>query len=198
MTTFVLASQSAGRRMVLENAGLEFTCASPQVDEESIRKAFLAAGRKDHGALALELARAKTLAVARDHDPPVLGGDQLLVCEERIFSKPATIEEARANLQALRGKTHHLISAMAVAKNDTIVFEYVDRAAMTMRRFSDAFLDGYLDTMGKKVLRSVGGYQIEGLGVQLFDHIDGDWQTIIGLPLLPFLHWLREEGLLLS
>lgn len=198
MTTFILASQSAGRRMVLENAGLKFACANPQVDEETIKEAFMAAGRKDHDTLALELARAKALAVARDHDLPVLGGDQLLVCEGRVFSKPGNIEEARANLRFLRGKTHHLISALAVAGNDAIVFEHVERAAMTMRDFSDAFLDWYLREMAEKALRSVGGYQIEGLGIQLFDHIDGDWHTIIGLPLLPFLHWLREEGLLLS
>jgi len=196
MSQFVLGSGSAGRRMILENAGLDFDIRRPQVDEDALKAEFRSTGEAPVEDLALALARAKAQAVSRAETRPVLGADQILVCEDRIFSKPADMEEARRNLRFLRGRTHRLISALAVAENGETVWTCLDEARMTMRDFSDAFLDRYLETVGEAALKSVGCYQIEGPGIQLFEKVDGDWFTIIGLPILPFLDWLRERGLL--
>ncbi len=196
MSQFVLGSGSAGRRMILENAGLDFEIRRPQVDEEALKARFGKEGDAPVEDLALALARAKAEAVSRAEERPVLGADQILVCEDRVFSKPADMEEARRNLDFLRGRTHRLISALAVAEGGETVWTCVEEARMTMRNFSDAFLDRYLDMAGENVLKSVGCYQIEGPGIQLFEKVDGDWFTIIGLPILPFLDWLRGRGLL--
>jgi septum formation protein len=199
MSLFVLGSGSAGRRMILENAGLSFVVMRPQVDEDEIRARFDPTGHEDpHAALALALARAKAQEVSRRTDRPVLGADQLLVLEERVFTKPADIGEARRNLMTLRGRTHRLVSALSVAVNGQEEWTCVDSAYMTMRAFSEEFLDAYLNLAGEGILSSVGGYQIEGPGIQLFERIEGDWFTIIGLPLLPFLDYLRRKGLILS
>ncbi len=196
MSQFVLGSGSAGRRMILENAGLDFEIRRPQVDEEALKAEFGQEEEMPIEDLALALARAKAEAVSKNENRPVLGADQILVCEGRVFSKPADLEEARRNLRYLRGRTHRLISALAVAERGGTVWTCVDEARMTMRNFSDAFLERYLRMVGENVLRSVGCYQIEGPGIQLFENVDGDWFTIIGLPILPFLDWLRERGLL--
>ncbi len=197
MVTFVLGSGSAGRRMLLENAGLSFDIMPARVDEAAIRDAFL----RDHEAddvplLAEELAAAKALEVSRRSEKPVLAGDQILVLDGDVFSKPRDMDEARAHLQRLRGRTHQLISALAVAERGKIVWRCRDSAAMTMRAFSDVFLERYLQEVGERALSSVGCYQVEGPGIQLFERIEGDYFTIVGLPLLPFLHWLRGRGLL--
>ncbi len=196
MSQFVLGSGSAGRRMILENAGLDFDIRQPQVDEDALKAEFRSTDEAPVEDLALALARAKAQAVSRAETRPVLGADQILVCEDRVFSKPADMEEARRNLRFLRGRTHRLISALAVAENGETVWTCIDEARMTMRDFSDAFLDRYLETVGEDALKSVGCYQIEGPGIQLFEKVDGDWFTIIGLPILPFLDWLRKRGLL--
>ncbi len=196
MSQFVLGSGSAGRRMILENAGLDFEVRRPQVDEEALKARFGKEGDAPVEDLALALARAKAEAVSCDDGRPVLGADQILVCEGRVFSKPADMEEARRNLDFLRGRTHRLISALAVAEGGETVWTCVEEARMTMRNFSEAFLDRYLDMAGENVLKSVGCYQIEGPGIQLFEKVDGDWFTIIGLPILPFLDWLRKRGIL--
>ena len=196
MSQFVLGSGSAGRRMILENAGLDFEIRRPRVDEDALKAKFSSTGEAPVEDLALALARAKAEAVSRDEIRPVLGADQILVCEGRVFSKPADMEEARRNLRFLRGRTHRLISALAVAESGETVWTCIDEARMTMRDFSDAFLDRYLETVGENALKSVGCYQIEGPGIQLFEKVDGDWFTIIGLPILPFLDWLRKRGLL--
>ena len=193
---FVLASGSVGRRMVLENAGLSFEVMPAAVDEEAIRQRFLQRGEADFTALAQALADAKALEVSQRTSLPVLGGDQLLVLDDEVFGKPRSMEEARAHLMRLRGRSHHLISALSVAEGGEVVWQHVDAATMTMRAFTDAFLDAYLEALGEKVLSSVGCYQVEGPGIQLFEKIEGDHFTIIGLPLLPFLHWLRERGVL--
>ncbi len=194
---FVLGSGSAGRRMLLENAGLSFEVMPARVDEDAVKERFL----NEHGSEALPeladaLAAEKALEVSRRTDLPVLGGDQILVLKGELFNKPRDMEEARKNLKRLRGRTHHLVSALAVAEKGEIVWTYRDTAAMTMRAFSDAFLERYLATVGEKALSSVGCYQVEGPGIQLFEKIEGDYFTIVGLPLVPFLHWLRERGLL--
>jgi septum formation protein len=126
----------------------------------------------------------------------VLGADQTLSLGERRFSKAPDRAAARAQLAALRGRTHTLHSAMAAVRDDKVLFEHVGIARLTMRGFSDAFLDNYLDVVGNAALTSVGGYQLESVGVQLFDKIEGDQSTILGLPLLPLLQWLRDNGLL--
>ena len=197
MATFVLGSGSAGRRMLLENAGLSFEVLPARVDEAAIRADFLRAhGADELPLLADELAAAKALEVSRRTEKPVLGGDQILVVDGEVFSKPRDMDEARAHLRRLRGRTHHLISALAVAEKGEIVWRHRDAAAMTMRAFSDAFLERYLAEVGERALSSVGCYQVEGPGIQLFERIDGDYFTIVGLPILPFLHWLRGRGLL--
>ncbi|WP_038035386.1 nucleoside triphosphate pyrophosphatase [Thermopetrobacter sp. TC1] len=197
MSIFVLGSGSAGRCMILKNAGLDFEVIRPDVDEDAIRNAFSPPeGEDPFAALALALAEAKARAVSKRTDLPVLGADQLLVCEDEVFTKPADMAEARENLERLRGRTHRLISALCIARKGESVWTHVDEAHLTMRNFSDAFLDWYLNTAGEKVLSSVGCYQIEGPGIQLFEKIEGDWFTIVGLPILPFLNWLRQEGLI--
>ena len=194
---FVLGSGSAGRRMLLENAGLAFEVMPARVDEEAVKQRFL----REHGPEALPeladaLAAEKALEVSRRTELPVLGGDQILVLEGELFNKPRDMDEARENLERLRGRTHHLVSALAVAERGEIVWRYRDAAAMTMRAFSYAFLEEYLAMVGEKALSSVGCYQVEGPGIQLFEKIEGDYFTIVGLPLIPFLHWLRGRGIL--
>jgi len=196
---FVLGSGSAGRRMVLAQAGLSFDVMPARVDEEVIKERFLAQYAPEAlPELADELAAAKALEVSRRSDLPVLGGDQILLLGDELFSKPRDMEEARAHLKRLRGRTHHLISALAVAERGRVIWRHQDRAAMTMRDFSDAFLNAYLEALGEKALSSVGCYQVEGPGIQLFERIDGDYFTIIGLPLLPFLAFLRARGILMA
>ncbi len=197
MTTFILGSGSAGRRMILENAGLDFEVIRPDIDEDTIRRQFSPLSEQESfDALALALAEAKAIAVSRNTDLPVLGADQLLVCEGRIFTKPSDMNQARENLLRLRGRTHKLISALCVARNGRRIWTFVDEAQLTMRAYTDEFLDWYLNKAGERVLSSVGCYQIEGLGIQLFEKIEGDWFTIVGLPILPFLDWLRRERII--
>ena len=195
MADFILGSGSAGRRMILENAGLDFAIRRPDVDEEALKEQFLASGGNPEE-LAMPLAEAKAVAVSRGEELPVLGADQVLVCDGRLFSKPRDMEQARENLKILRGRPHRLISALAVARGGEVVWRHVASAEMVMRDFSDEFLDWYLDKVGDKALSSVGCYQVEGPGIQLFRQVEADWFTIIGLPLLPFLDWLRGEGII--
>lgn len=197
MADFILGSGSAGRRAILQNAGLDFATDRPRVDEDAVKEAFFTRGNEANPAdLAAILARVKAAEVSTRHDLPVLGADQILLCDKKIFSKPATMDEARQNLIALRGRTHRLISAIAVAQKEKILWSHVATAEMTMRDFSNEFLGRYLAQVGEKVLSSVGCYQIEGPGIQLFERIEADWFTIIGLPLLPFLQWLRNENII--
>jgi len=195
MADFILGSGSAGRRMILENAGLDFAIRRPDVDEDALKEQFLASGGDPEG-LAMPLAEAKAAAVSRGEELPVLGADQVLVCDGRLFSKPRDMEQARENLKSLRGRPHRLISALAVARGGEVAWRHVASAEMVMRDFSDEFLDWYLDKVGDKALSSVGCYQVEGPGIQLFRQVEADWFTIIGLPLLPFLDWLRGEGII--
>ena len=143
------------------------------------------------------LAREKASLVAKSHPGRlVLGADQTLALGSKRFSKPPDRFAARAQLQALRGRSHKLHAALAFVDDGAVVFEHVETARLTMRPFSDDFLDRYLDAMGDGVLASVGCYQLEGPGVQLFERIDGDYFTILGLPLLQGLDFLRRRGCL--
>jgi septum formation protein len=190
----LLASKSVARRAMLEAAGVPVEIEPASIDERAIEAR---GGLNDAGAAAALLAREKAKAVAAGHpERVVIGADQTLALGELRFSKAADRKAARAQLVALRGQTHSLHSAVAVIRGGAIAFEHVDVARLTMRAFSDAFLENYLDAAGDAVTASVGGYQLEGLGVQLFERIEGDHFTILGLPLLPLLEWLRRSGLL--
>jgi septum formation protein len=190
----MLASKSASRRAVLESAGIPIDIEPADVDEREIEAR---AGFDGPGQVAALLAREKAKAVSAKHPQRmVLGADQTLALGKRRFSKAPNRAAAREQLAALRGGVHTLHSALAVTRGGAVLFETVDAAHLTMRKFSDAFLDSYLDAVGDKALASVGGYQLEGMGIQLFERVDGDHFTVLGLPLLPLLGWLRQAGLL--
>jgi septum formation protein len=188
----LLASKSAARRALLESAGVPVEIEPADIDE----RAFEAkADVQDAEMVAALLAREKARRVASKHpDRMVLGADQTLALGERRFSKAADRAGAREQLSALRGKTHTLHSAVAVMRAGTVLFKHVDAAHLTMRQFSDDFLDSYLNAVGEKAMASVGGYQLEGAGIQLFERVEGDHFTVLGLPLLPLLDWLRRSG----
>jgi len=188
----VLASKSAARRALLEAAGVPVEIEPADIDERAVEAR---AGLDDAETAAALLAREKAKAVAQKRSGRmVLGADQTLALGNRRFSKAPDRAAAREQLMALRGNTHTLHSAVAVVAAGAVVFEHVDAAHLTMRAFSDAFLDSYLDTVGDAATASVGGYQLEGVGIQLFERVDGDHSTILGLPLLPLLDWLRQSG----
>lgn len=190
----VLASGSATRRTMLEQAGVTFVVDTAPVDERAVKDAMRA--ETDNPARVAEmLAELKATRVAARHPGTiVIGADQMLECERAWFDKPADRAAARAQLQALRDKTHRLVSAVVAVRDGQRLWHHTEQARLTMRRFSDAFLDQYLDKAGDAVLSSVGAYQLEGLGAQLFMAVDGDHFTILGLPLLALLDFLRENG----
>lgn len=193
----VLASKSASRRALLEAAGIPLVLDPAEIDERAIEQSKAAqAGAKE---VALLLAREKALATAARHPGRiVLGADQTLALGERRFSKPSSREAARDQLATMAGKTHELHSGAALAKNGRIVFEVVTTARLTMWTLSPAFIDAYLAAAGERVLTSVGAYQLEGLGIHLFEKIDGDHFTILGMPLLPLLAYFRASGIMAS
>jgi septum formation protein len=190
----VLASKSEIRRVLLADAGIPVEVSPADVDERGIEER---AATRDAGDIALVLARAKAQAIAaRLPGRLVLGADQTLALGARRFSKPSDRAAARDQLKALRGQTHELHTAVALARDGAIVFEHREVARLTMRAFSDGFLGSYLDAMAGAVMASVGGYQLEKAGVQLFERIDGDHFVILGLPLVALLAYLRRAGCL--
>lgn len=191
MSRLILASTSTSRQSILRAAGLVFDAVAPGVDEDVLKAGLLAegAGPRD---IALALATEKALAVSRRTPGPVIGADQTLDLDGALFDKPADMAAARQTLTRLRGRTHVLHSAVVVADGGEIRWSLVDSPRLAVRAFSDAFLDDYLAGQGERVLSSVGAYLIEGAGIQLFDHIDGDHFAILGLPLLPLLNFLRS------
>ena len=192
----VLASGSRTRAEMLERAGVRVTLAPAAVDEEEIKLAARAEGAPVED-VAEALAEMKAQRVTRKHPGAlVIGADQMLDCEGRWFDKPGDRTAARAQLQELRGRTHRLVSCAVVIRDGERLWHHVDRARLTMRPFSDAFLDSYLNAAGDEVLQSVGAYHLEGLGAQLFHRVDGDFFTILGLPLLPLLGFLRVHGVI--
>jgi septum formation protein len=194
VTAFVLASASTSRQSMLRAAAVPFIVDPSTVDESAVKHSM---DRAAVGDIAQALARAKAEDVARRYPGAfVVGSDQVLSCDGCSFDKPRSRDEAKDHLLALRGRTHTLTSAVAVIRDGACLWMRVDEARLTMRDFSEAFLDGYLDGAGDAVLSSVGAYQIEGLGVQLFDRIDGDVFTIMGMPLLPLLAFLRSQGVI--
>lgn len=196
MPRLILASGSAARAALLRAAGVPFEAMLPAVDEAAVKEAMRAENAPP-AHIAEVLAEFKALRVSmRVSEALVLGADQVLVCNGVLFDKPADLDHARAHLQALRGRRHELVTVACLARNGAPVWRHVARAHLTMRPFSDDFLDQYLDRVGAAALESVGAYHIEGLGSQLFSAIDGDWFAILGLPLLPLLDMLRQHGVL--
>lgn len=192
----VLASTSPTRQAMLRNAGLEFNAAAPQVDERALVTAH---PEWAPGDVALRLAEAKAEDVSRRYPQSVvIGADQVLALGSRVYSKPRDTADCRRQLQELRGQTHLLISAVVCARDGKTTWSYVAEARLTMRDFSDDFLEQYLARIGSDCTSSVGGYKIEGLGLQLFEQVDGDHFTILGLPLIPLMNHLRRTGDLLS
>ena len=183
---------------MLAAAGVSVTALSPGVDESEVKLSLQGEGAEAGDA-------AETLAELKAHrlslrypDALVIGADQMLDCDGRWFDKPVDIAAARHQLQDLRGKRHQLVTAAVVMRAGQRIWHYIERANLTMRPFSDVFLDDYLEKTGDGVLSSVGAYQLEGLGSQLFSRVDGDHFTILGLPLLPLLDLLREYGVILK
>jgi septum formation protein len=190
----LLASRSGIRRSMLAAAGIPTEVFPADLDERALE-----AGNSSQppGAIALLLARAKAAAVEkRNSGRLILGADQTLALGTERFVKPADREAARVQLRALRGKTHELHSAIAFVQGTKVLFEHIGVARLTMRMFSNRFLDDYLDAVGEAATASVGAYQLEGLGVQLFDRVDGDYFTVLGLPLMGALDFLRGHGCL--
>jgi septum formation protein len=188
----VLASASPFRRRMLEAAGLSFRVVPAEVDEAAIRQGMTTGSLER---VAETLAQAKAIAVSRAQPGAlVIGADQVLAFGDKLFNKPKDLNDARAQLKALRGHAHHLHTAVALAQAGKILWSHVETVRLVMRSFSDAFLDRYLAEMGTRVCQTVGAYEIEGRGIQLFERIEGDSFTIIGLPLLPLLAELRSRG----
>lgn len=196
MARIILASQSATRVGILRNAGVVFEALPSRVDERRIEASLASAGASP-GEIALALAEAKAAAVAHaDPAALVIGADQTLEAGTERWHKPASMMEARDQLGALSGRTHRLRSAVVGLHGNAPPWRFVDTASLTMRNLSSSEIDAYLDRVGEIALRSVGAYQLEGPGIQLFERIEGDYFTILGLPLLPLLTWLRGEGAL--
>ena len=192
----ILASASRARSRLLAGAGLEFQTCPADIDEAAIRDQGLAAGH-DAARIAGDLATAKARAVAtRSPGALVLGSDQVLLHGDALLSKPDDRSEAGAQLRRLRDGTHKLVSAAAILRDQQLLWRHAQSVELSMRDFSDAFLDDYLDRAGDVVLGSVGTYHLEGLGAQLFTRVDGDYFTVLGLPLLAVLQALRDIGYL--
>ncbi len=192
----ILASSSASRQILMRNAGLSFTAKPAEIDERAI-DAKLERDGASPDRIAVELAKAKALAVSAIYpDAVVLGCDQTMSLGDRIYHKPKDMAEAHANLMSLSGQTHRLNCGAALAQNGDIIWDVVTVADLTVRELDAEFLDRHLERVGPKVLSSVGAYQLEGEGIQLFTDIEGDYFTILGLPLLPLLTKLRDLGLI--
>ncbi len=195
-TDLVLASQSTARAQLMRDAGLMFSIQPAHVDEAAIKIAAQNDGLPvDEIALRLASAKAQHVALQMP-DALVIGSDQILICEDRLFDKPQSLQDARVQLQFLRSKTHRLVTAITCHQHGACVWQHVAQPQLVMRDFSDAFLDVYLTLEAQHILHCVGAYRLEGPGVQLFAQIDGAYSDILGLPLLPLLEFLRQHGIL--
>lgn len=193
-SSLVLASSSPFRRQLMENAGLQFLAQAADIDERAIEAPLEAAGASPDE-VALELARAKALDVSHKNPAKlVIGSDQTMSLGSRVYHKPKDRAAAKDHLLSLSGKTHRLNSAVAFARDGQVIWEHVAHADMAVRPLTDEFVERHLARVGDKALKSVGAYQLEGEGIQLFEKIDGDYFTIIGLPLLAVLGELRRLG----
>lgn len=190
----ILASQSAARAAVLTAAGLRFDTRPARIDESAVKASMHGEGAgADDTALALAGLKATRI---REPDAVVIGSDQLLVADGVWFDKPADLDVARGQLWTLRGRTHTLVTAILCHRDGREIWRHVARPRLRMRAFSEAFLDAYLEAEGESVLSSVGAYRLEGLGIHLFEAVEGEHAAILGLPLLPLLAFLRQHCLL--
>ena len=193
MTALVLASASKARSLMLRSAGVEFSVRPAYVDEGAIKEGMLAECAPPEDA-AQALADLKAMRVSPDHiDTLVIGADQILECEGVWFDKPNSLEDAQNQLLALSGRTHHLHTAASVVKEGTVIWRQATNASLTMRALTTSFIINYLEAERDKVCQSVGAYQVEGRGAQLFVDLRGDFFSILGLPLLPLLGFLRNH-----
>lgn len=195
MTAITLASGSESRRRLLANAGIEADAVSPNVDEAAAKATFRAEGMRVSDQ-AMQLAELKAVKVSRKRPGLVIGGDQMLNLEGEPIDKPADMAEAASHLRRFSGKTHRLETAIVIAENGEPVWRHLSAPKLTVRPLSEAFIQRYLDQSGPAVLKTVGAYMLEDLGAQLFSRIEGDYFTILGLPLLPLLDYLRTRGIL--
>ena len=192
----ILASKSASRRSLMTGAGLSFEAIGAEIDER-VTEARLSSHYAKPPEIAVELAKAKAQSVSEHYeDAYIIGSDQVLSLGDRLFHKPLSMGEAADHIRALSGQTHHLNCGVAVAFRGEIIWSDVSIAAMTMRVISPSFLQTYLDAAGPDILQSVGAYQFEGPGIQLFEAIEGDYFTILGLPMLKLLAGLRQLGVI--
>lgn len=190
----ILASASGSRAHLLGAAGVAHRVVPANIDEAEIKLA-LRRERAPAFAIAETLAELKAQQVSQRHAAAlVIGADQVLECGGELFDKPVDLAHARAHLTALRGRSHRLLTGVCVVRDGGVIWHHNDRAELEMRAFSDAFMDWYLDRLGERACRSVGAYQLEGLGAQLFSRVRGDYFSVLGLPLLPLLGFLREHG----
>lgn len=190
----ILASQSHARRDMLQNAGVEVECLPARIDESAIKLSLIAQNAAPRD-IADALAEMKARRIASKHpDRLVLGADQILVLNGKIFDKPTSFDEAKSQLESLKGQTHRLISAAVIYDQGAPVWRFIAQVDMTMREFSDEFLNTYLEQLGDDLFTTVGGYKLESLGSQLFLSVNGDYFSVLGLPLLEVLEFLRGKG----
>ena len=193
----ILASGSQSRRAVLTAAGIEADTIKPNVDEDAAKASFRASDMKVRDQ-AMQLAELKSVKISMREPGLVIGCDQMLSLDGEAFNKPVDLADARNHLVKLSGKAHTLETAIVISEEGKPVWRYLARPKLTVRPLSDAFIDTYVEAVGEPLLSTVGAYQLEGLGAQLFTRIDGDYFSILGLPLLPLLDYLRTRGVLLS
>ena len=184
----ILGSSSLSRKKILVNAGLSFKAQKPKIDEEAQKKLY----NKTKPGLALYLAEKKALSIKANKKDLVIGADQILLSEGTLFNKPKSLTEAKKHLKRLSNKTHKLISGTVIVKNNKIVWKHSSEARMSMHKLSEKDIDDYLSAAGKKILNCIGAYNIEGFGSNLFKKIDGDFFSIVGLPLIDLLNALRK------
>jgi septum formation protein len=194
LKNLILASASKARSQILLNAGVDFRTHFSNIDETAIKENSKLGSPEE---LALKLAVLKAKKISNlNNDAFVIGADQVLECEGSLYDKPINSAEASCHLKALRGKTHRLISSVCVVCNNKTLWDVTDSVNLTMRDLSDEFIQSYLTQVGTDIFSSVGGYRLEDLGAQLFTRVDGDFFTVLGLPLLPLLEFLRSKQIL--
>ena len=190
----VLASASATRAAVLKGAGVGFSIHAAQIDEDSVKHSMHSANRSAlDTAQALSDLKASQVSLG-DPEALVIGGDQMLVCSDTWFDKPRDLATVREQLCLLRGRAHELLTAISVARGGAVIWRFSVTSELVMRCFSDEFLDRYVESEREHACNSIGGYRLEGLGVQLFSKINGEYYDILGMPLISLLNFLREHG----
>ena len=197
MPEIILASGSASRRALLAGAGVDAESVKPNVDEDAAKAVMRADGLSVRDQ-AMQLAELKAIKVSRARSGLVIGGDQMLNLDGEAFDKPPTLAAAKQHLQKLSGKSHHLETAIVIAEDGAPVWRFLARPKLTVRTLSVEFIERYVATCGESLLSTVGAYQLEGQGAQIFTQIEGDYFSILGLPLLPLLDYLRVRGVLVS